>query len=290
MNHTSSNAALLEELVACMAIYGDCTFVLSPELLAAVNETQAGDPSSGQSVLAAVNKIAFQVVFYSSSSECCATLRIEAPSEYPLQPLSLHASSLKAPRAWEDHVMQQLKTLCITSAAEGRECLSEAIQVMLESLARQDELGKQPEASSTQQAPQQDLPPLALALLRLDHMRNKGAYTRTIKAWAKELGLTGRLVFQGLLILIVLEGESSDVAQYILRQRTQVVDLDSHGRKCRERMMDVLMQRDCSRRAFDEFRDVELCSAAEVAALLSSVGLGDCLAQLGVGGAGREAR
>lgn len=104
-----------------------------------------------------------------------------------------------------------------------------------------------------------------LALLRLDHMHDRASYSRTIKRWARELGLGGRLLFcsggsgsngsgesggvtagtrassaSPPIILIVLEGEEAGVKEYLVRQRTRVVDVDSKGRPCRERMMTVV--------------------------------------------------
>ncbi|KAI8465637.1 MAG: hypothetical protein J3K34DRAFT_83786 [Monoraphidium minutum] len=71
-------------------------------------------------------------------------------------------------------------------------------------------------------------------------MRSRAMYTKTIRRWCKELGLTGRLVFCHSLILIALQGAAADVAEYLRRARTETVDVDSAGRKCRERMMNVL--------------------------------------------------
>jgi hypothetical protein len=109
-------------------------------------------------------------------------------------------------------------------------------------------------------------------LLRLDHMRNRAMYSRKIRGWVKELGLTGvwrvfwgkraggravragcpprhpgphsrppprppiihapgRLIFCRALILITLEGPGCAVAEYLVRARTENVDVDSAGRK-----------------------------------------------------------
>ncbi|MEW5315500.1 MAG: hypothetical protein WDW38_006923 [Sanguina aurantia] len=81
---------------------------------------------------------------------------------------------------------------------------------------------------------------ITVVLLRIDHMRNRRVYTKTIGNWIKQLKLTGRLLFQGHLILVLLEGPAEDVDEYVLRQRTERVDIDSQGRKCKEHMMMVI--------------------------------------------------
>ncbi len=52
---------------------------------------------------------------------------------------------------------------------------------------------------------------LTSVLLQLDHMRAKNKYCRTVLTWAKEFDLTGRLIFQGKLIFILLQGLKSQV-------------------------------------------------------------------------------
>lgn len=77
-------------------------------------------------------------------------------------------------------------------------------------------------------------------LLRVDHMHARQRYCKTILSWCNELGLKGRLLFQGRFILILLEGRASDVQEYLTRHRTRPVDVDSAGRTCKERMLSVL--------------------------------------------------
>nr|KAF6304956.1 RWD domain containing 3 [Pipistrellus kuhlii] len=80
------------------------------------------------------------------------------------------------------------------------------------------------------------------ALVRLDHMRAKASYTRTLRHWASALGLAGRLLFAGRVILLLLQGPRDRVKEFLVLQRTSKVDVDSSGRKCRERMASVLWE------------------------------------------------
>ncbi|KAH9508919.1 RWD domain-containing protein 3 [Bulinus truncatus] len=80
------------------------------------------------------------------------------------------------------------------------------------------------------------------ALLQLDHMRSKQNYVKLIKKWTSELSLTGRLLFCKKLILILLQGNIFDVKEYIIRNRTHNVDIDSKGRHCKEKMLTVLCE------------------------------------------------
>ncbi|NXN98935.1 RWDD3 protein, partial [Rhinopomastus cyanomelas] len=81
-----------------------------------------------------------------------------------------------------------------------------------------------------------------MLLLHLDHMRAKAKYIKTVEKWASELRLTGRLMFMGKIILILLQGDRSNIKEYLVLQKTSKVDVDSSGKKCKEKMMSVLCE------------------------------------------------
>uniref|UniRef100_A0A4W3H5T2 RWD domain-containing protein 3 n=1 Tax=Callorhinchus milii TaxID=7868 RepID=A0A4W3H5T2_CALMI len=80
------------------------------------------------------------------------------------------------------------------------------------------------------------------SLLQLDHMRAKVKYIKSIEKWTSDLGLTGRLIFMDKLIFILLQGERDDIKNYLVLQKTCKVDVDSSGKKCKERMISVLRE------------------------------------------------
>ncbi|RLW05707.1 hypothetical protein DV515_00004953 [Chloebia gouldiae] len=81
-----------------------------------------------------------------------------------------------------------------------------------------------------------------MLLLHLDHMRAKAKYVKTVEKWASNLRLTGRLMFMGKIILILLQGDRSSIKEYLVLQKTSKVDVDSSGKKCKEKMMRVLCE------------------------------------------------
>uniref|UniRef100_A0A8C6R1J5 RWD domain-containing protein 3 n=2 Tax=Nannospalax galili TaxID=1026970 RepID=A0A8C6R1J5_NANGA len=83
---------------------------------------------------------------------------------------------------------------------------------------------------------------LWVTLLHLDHMRARTKYVRTVQKWASDLRLTGRLMFLGKIILILLQGDRSNIKDYLILQKTSKVDVDSSGKKCKERMISVLFE------------------------------------------------
>ncbi|KAL2089393.1 hypothetical protein ACEWY4_014081 [Coilia grayii] len=80
-----------------------------------------------------------------------------------------------------------------------------------------------------------------VALLHLDHMRAKTKYIKTIEKFTSELELTGRL-FVGRIIIILLQGVKENIKEYLHLQKTAKVDVDSSGKRCKERMMTVLCE------------------------------------------------
>nr|XP_044994611.1 RWD domain-containing protein 3 isoform X2 [Jaculus jaculus] len=83
---------------------------------------------------------------------------------------------------------------------------------------------------------------LWITLLHLDHMRAKTKYIKTVERWASNLRLTGRLMFMGKIILILLQGDKNDIKEYLVLQKTSKVDVDSSGKKCKEKMISVLFE------------------------------------------------
>ncbi|ROT69598.1 RWD domain-containing protein 3 [Penaeus vannamei] len=77
-------------------------------------------------------------------------------------------------------------------------------------------------------------------VLQLDHMRNKTRYVKTIQRWCRDLSIVGGLVFYSRWIFLILQGDEESIKTYIQRNKTQVVDVDSSGRPCKERLLSVL--------------------------------------------------
>ena len=83
-----------------------------------------------------------------------------------------------------------------------------------------------------------------ICVAKLDHMRNRQKYVKTLQQWSEELGVRGKIVDGGLHnIYVVLLGREGSVREFVRRWRTQSVDDDSRGRPCKERMVSVLCQK-----------------------------------------------
>uniref|UniRef100_A0ACB8F3H0 RWD domain-containing protein 3 n=2 Tax=Sphaerodactylus townsendi TaxID=933632 RepID=A0ACB8F3H0_9SAUR len=83
---------------------------------------------------------------------------------------------------------------------------------------------------------------VSTVLLHLDHMRAKGKYVKTLEKWCADLKLTGRVMFMGKMIFILLQGDKSSIKEYMVLQKTSKVDVDSSGKKCKEKMISVLFE------------------------------------------------
>lgn len=79
------------------------------------------------------------------------------------------------------------------------------------------------------------------AVLLLDHIRSRNRYIGLLERWSHQLKLTGRLLL-GQSILVILQGSKPDIKEFCRRLKTVKVDVDSSGRKCKERMMKILIE------------------------------------------------
>ncbi|CAN9506831.1 unnamed protein product [Ophioblennius macclurei] len=83
-------------------------------------------------------------------------------------------------------------------------------------------------------------------VLLLDHMRSRNRYIGLLERWSQQLQLAGTLLL-GQSILVVLQGACHNIKEFCHRLKTVKVDVDSSGKKCKERMMKVLIETPSSR-------------------------------------------
>ncbi|XP_023281298.1 RWD domain-containing protein 3 isoform X2 [Seriola lalandi dorsalis] len=79
------------------------------------------------------------------------------------------------------------------------------------------------------------------AVLSLDHIRSRSRYIGLLERWSQQLQLPGRLLL-GQSILVILQGARADIKEFCRLLKTVKVDVDSSGKKCKERMMKVLIE------------------------------------------------
>ncbi|XP_033481297.1 RWD domain-containing protein 3 isoform X1 [Epinephelus lanceolatus] len=84
-----------------------------------------------------------------------------------------------------------------------------------------------------------------MAVLLLDHIRSRNRYISLLERWTQQLQLTGRLLL-GRSILVILQGDRANIKEFCRLLKTVKVDVDSSGKKCKERMMKVLIERPSS--------------------------------------------
>ncbi|XP_062338405.1 RWD domain-containing protein 3 [Osmerus eperlanus] len=113
------------------------------------------------------------------------------------------------------------------------------------------------------------------ALLLVDHMRSRVRYVKMIRRWSSELQLVGRL-FLGPLILVLLQGPHANIKEYIHLQRTVKVDVDSSGKRCKEKMMKILYEQPSSSskqpKQMSSFEVVEFSSLDQMRHAFEDVG------------------
>ncbi|GMH35433.1 hypothetical protein BSKO_03301 [Bryopsis sp. KO-2023] len=265
----------LEEVAALRSIWGNEAFVTSsPGLTTLLDKVGEGawDPSTDH-VMTDTLRFTIQVGGENDSG----TLSVSVGLSYPEAPPQLSVACEWLKRSQIDDILLEVQTFVDASSKLADRCLFSAVE-RFENLIEENytEFSKQSKenlalASKGKPNPH---PGLNVAVLRIDHMHDRGGYTKIIVKWAGELGLTGRLIFCRSFIFVLLEGAEPDIDEYLLRKRTVVVDVDSRGRKCRERKMSVLVRRPCSSRAFSEFEVVESDEVGYVDSLFEKVGLG----------------
>ena len=182
-----------------------------------------------------------------------ASLRVTLPALYPLEQLPL--ISLSCPSARPEPLAEAARELEATAAqgaTGGMESCSELAQRFLELVAA----GALSAPAKAAPAPTGEQRPRAAdaarreeLIVRLDHMNNAPAYMRRLEEWAAGGGYAGVLLYaeagqsRARDVIVVLQGECGELSSFLQRLRTELVDVDGKGRRCKERCSTVLCRR-----------------------------------------------
>ena len=186
-----------------------------------------------------------------------ASLCIALPPEYPNAPPTLELSC-----PWLTDTAQtreELERLAreLTSDAgdgEGRECLMDLAMRLEELLGEAVQQMQQRQAEAAAAVGVEDAQVMQEMVLHIDHMNDPPSYTRLLQQWCAQLGVSCVLLHIGELTNtrlrgadLVMRADRAALSEFAHRLRTEYVDVDARGRKCRERQATILC-----RRAFHE--------------------------------------
>lgn len=236
-----ATSEVLDEILALKSIF--CNpgefYLINPSSLDDIEETQG--PISfkivvkchpEQDLTGVANSSENGTATSSFSVEMTVSLQPDYPGTLPDISLSCMGMTKKSLSSLKSNLIEYASSLLTTSS----EAIIMDLTIWLQENARSflDKV----ELNSKRKMPTESK---FILLLKLDHMRNKSRYIRTIARWVDELKLTGRIFFAGYLIFLLLTGTAESVKEYLRRHKTCNVDIDSSGKPCKEKMMNILM-------------------------------------------------
>ncbi|XP_037553585.1 RWD domain-containing protein 3 isoform X2 [Nematolebias whitei] len=152
---------------------------------------------------------------------------------YPSCPPDISVSSTGLSRTQCHTIRQRLLDRAATLTPEPM------IHQLVEDLQQCVELTKDARGGEAKMADSETVEEWTEVLL-LDHIRSRNRYVGLLEHWSQQLQLGGRLLL-GQNILIILQGRRRNIKEFCRRLKTAKVDVDSSGKKCKERMMKVLV-------------------------------------------------
>jgi solute carrier family 25 carnitine/acylcarnitine transporter 20/29 len=214
-----------------------------------------------------------------SAARGSVTMNASLPNEYPSrEPPSLELSATRLSRTAIADILNKLELYAAartveqaTRGCDGHECLSELAQELSDLSARaadEDETRRAAAANdrdgdgdeATAEGPSH-------AVVRIDHMNDSKGYTKTLQKWSQQLGVDVRMFYErspkaasgaetGALdkvgpptggrvegVYVVLGGDGESIQSFLTRLRTEFVDVDAKGAKCKERKSTVMCRR-----------------------------------------------
>ena len=170
------------------------------------------------------------------------------PVDYPeKKPCSASVSCADLSREGVSSLQRAVDTFIEDTFNEDEECLfqvltqaRESARDLLESYQLRSRAAEKATSSST-------CLPSHGALIQIDHMNDSAGYTGLLSSWAGSLSLQGDLLLRvspgskrATDIALVLQGSEDNIKMFLKRLRTEYVDVNSRGQKCKERQSDVL--------------------------------------------------
>lgn len=157
------------------------------------------------------------------------------PPTYPLCLPDISVSSSALTRTQCQDVRQKLLLQAATLPPEAM------VHQLIENLQTLEVSESSPESEMRPDKDQDQDQEQWVSILSLDHIRSRNRYVSLLERWSKQLQLTGRLIL-GRNILVLLQGNRDSIKEFCCLLKTAKVDVDSSGKKCKERLMKVLIE------------------------------------------------
>lgn len=216
-----ATSEVLDEILALKSIF--CNpgefYLINPSSLEDIEETQgpisfkiAVKCHPEQDLTGVANSSENDIATSSFTVEMTVSLQPDYPGTLPDISLSCMGMFKKSLSSLKSNLIKYATSLLTT----GSEAIIMDLTIWLQENARSflDKV----ELNSERKLP---IESKFILLLKLDHMRNKSRYIRTIARWVDELKLSGRIFFAGYLIFLLLTGAAESVKEYLRRHNLQ---------------------------------------------------------------------
>ena len=176
------------------------------------------------------------------------SLHVVYPAMYPTVPPRLTVQCRGLPRAAAAAITASVGAVAAErcQGEDGEECVMEVL-MQAQELAAEALAARVSEKEAEAEAEDADLEE---AVVRIDHMNDSAGYMRKLKKWSTQLSLGARVFYQETVgssrvegVMLALQGEPDDVSSFLQRLRTEYVDVDKSGAKCKERKSTTLCRR-----------------------------------------------
>ena len=188
-------------------------------------------------------QIRIQLEVDGARASLCASL----PSEYPHTAPRLSVECDTLPGRTRARLLEQLNK----EAAElaGEECLFDLVTVLTAALSE----ALQQQAKASGPGATADDTHYERTVVLIDHMNDSSGYTKKLQRWAGQLGLdldlwyrmptasigvSKKVRVEG--VYALLGGPTCEVSSFITRLKTEYVDVNKQGTKCKERKSQTL--------------------------------------------------
>lgn len=161
-----------------------------------------------------------------------SSLTFHLDGDYPGTPPVLSVSLDLLTRAQSERFVGELKSF-VSSLPAGQQKMLPTLEFAKE-LYQSIEIAERKETQIVEEDRE-------VLVVKIDHMRRSCEYVRTLETWCGQLAVRGVLVIsrdKG--IIFIMEGDKLNTSNFIINWKTTSIDVDSRGKPCKERMIQIL--------------------------------------------------
>lgn len=243
-------ASIFEELLVLKSI-----FCAPNEIQVRFDGVLLDEEFACESIVPSFNECEVRIILnlpaVESTHQGGVDIKFKLSNEYPLKPPNIELTCEFISNEAVLKIIQDIEQFLNGESPISRPSLFEAIEhskALLENISMDDTVLSDKKIAlhsaplTNNEASCSSLSHYSGTLIIIDHMRNQSMYLKILKKWADRYDVLVKVVDYGLhnIYVQLLSNDERNIDVFMKQWKTQCVDVDSHGKPCKEHLLTVV--------------------------------------------------